>query len=46
VRDVAVVVGGGLLLWEPMSSIFPSGMEYVYEKIGNKSLALHNRWFR
>lgn len=38
-------INGGVTLWEPMPSIFPEGMLYVDQNMGNMPLALHNRYF-
>jgi len=35
----------GLVLWEPKPDIFPNGMTDLMNKMGNKPLVLHNRWF-
>jgi len=36
---------GGVKLWEPITDIFPNGMEEVHARMGNIPLALHNRYF-
>ncbi|XP_064616666.1 uncharacterized protein LOC135480695 [Liolophura sinensis] len=35
---------GGVLTWVPMPSVFPSGMQYVYNKTG-WPVSAHNRWW-